>query len=278
MFRSPGVALRGTFVTTCKHENNIHQKCICKSVSHDTFDRARNGGRFDGGDGMLQQHSIGLRSRAMAGRSKPRVGASVCSTFVATLRSKSTGSASTERGRGAELACTMARVSSARSHAPRLLKRRWQPRQSTCDTHLVLARRALALLFDEQGDDQIGALACRKRSTFVARTLRARRRVGAHLYQFGRRIVAQPFAQLCGTARVAHGVVEGQPHRARDLAIRARRPRASRRLASGTQQSETALELSRVPHPGHGLLSTDCDSDFPSVFTSERHERLGEIG
>ena len=90
-----------------------------------------------------------------------------------------------------------------------LVERRHVDARARRQAHLVLTRRALALLFDEQGDDQIGALSRRKRSTFVARTLRARRRVGAHLYKSGRRIVAQSLAHLyCGTARVAHRVVE----------------------------------------------------------------------
>ena len=49
-----------------------------------------------------------------------------------------------------------------------------------------------------------------QRRALVTRTLCARRRVGAHLHELSRWIVAQPLAELGRMARVAHRVVEGE--------------------------------------------------------------------
>ena len=98
----------------------------------------------------------------------------------------------------------------AATHAHLVQRRHVDPRVRR-QAHLVLARGTAALLFDEQGHNPIGALARREWRTLVARALRARRCVGAHLHQLGGRIVAQPLAHLGRAASVTHGVVEGEP-------------------------------------------------------------------
>ena len=145
----------------------------------------------------------------------------------------------------------------AATHAHLVQRRHVDPRVRR-QAHLVLARGTAALLFDEQGHNPIGALARREWRTLVARALRARRCVGAHLHQLGGRIVAQPLAHLGRAASVTHGVVEGEPclraiapdhggieDRARHLAVGARRARAIG-LAASLEQGEAALEFARV--------------------------------
>jgi hypothetical protein len=136
-----------------------------------------------------------------------------------------------------------------------LVERRHVDPRTGRERHLVRARRAPALLRHEQPRDEVGALARRERRTFVLGALRARRRIGAHLHELGRGVVAQPLAQLGRAARVAHGVVEGEPRlravapdhggvqdRARSVAVRARRTRAVW-LAGVREQLEAACDL-----------------------------------
>jgi len=79
------------------------------------------------------------------------------------------------------------------------------------------------------------ALGRREDLAAVVGPLRARGRVGAHLYELGRRVVAQLLAQPRRAARVAHRVVEGEPRLGRVAPHDARVEDGARRRAVGTR-------------------------------------------
>jgi len=121
--------------------------------------------------------------------------------FVSTLRSNLAGSEASGEASGAALASTTAFTSVSRAEASRSLKKRWQPRQSTCavpvdhlverrhedacagrEHDLVVAGRAPAALLVHQLRNQIGARRGRELLAAILCALRARRRVGSNLH------------------------------------------------------------------------------------------------
>ena len=126
---------------------------------------------------------------------------------------------------------------------------------------VVRARRAPAALRLEQRADPRRARRGGERRALVPRPLGARRRVGAHLHELRRRVLAQALARARGAARVARGGVEGEPRLggvaptdarvqrgARRAAVGARAPRAERLDASGRRHQRHPARALRLGH------------------------------
>ena len=97
------------------------------------------------------------------------------------------------------------------------------------------ARRAPAALRLEQRADPRRARRGGERRALVPRPLGARRRVGAHLHELRRRVLAQALARARGAARVARGVVEGEPRLGGVAPTDARVQCGARRAAVGAR-------------------------------------------
>ena len=118
--------------------------------------------------------------------------------------------------------------------------------------HVVRARRAPAALRLEQRADPRRARRGGERRALVPRPLGARRRVGAHLHELRRRVLAQALARARGAARVARGVVEGEPRLGGVAPTDARVQRGARRATVGARAPRAErLDASGRRHQGH---------------------------
>ena len=127
---------------------------------------------------------------------------------------------------------------------------------------VVRARRApAALRLEQRADPRRARRGGERRALPVPRPLGARRRVGAHLHELRRRVLAQALARARGAARVARGGVEGEPRLggvaptdarvqrgARRAAVGARAPRAERLDASGRRHQRHPARALRLGH------------------------------
>ena len=155
---------------------------------------------------------------------------------------------------------------------------------------VVRARRAPAALRLEQRADPRRARRGGERRALVPRPLGARRRVGAHLHELRRRVLAQALARARGAARVARGGVEGEPRLggvaptdarvqrgARRAAVGARAPRAERLDASGRRHQRhpaRALRLGHVCGPlGSFFLSLTRGRESVGASTGRKRTR-----
>ena len=164
---------------------------------------------------------------------------------------------------------------------------------------VVRARRAPAALRLEQRADPRRARRGGERRALVPRPLGARRRVGAHLHELRRRVLAQALARARGAARVARGGVEGEPRLggvaptdarvqrgARRAAVGARAPRAERLDASGRRHQRhpaRALRLghvwfARVPFSFTHARTRVCGREYGKRDEESAHVLLGGCG
>ena len=145
---------------------------------------------------------------------------------------------------------------------------------------IVRARRAAAALHLEQRADPSHARRSGELHTLVPWPLCARRRVGTHLHEFCRWVLAQPLARARRAARVARGVVEGEPslggvaptdtrvqRGARRAAVGARAPRAKRLDASGRRHQRHSARALRL---GHAVLCDVCSLPRTTLKPSPR--------
>ena len=133
---------------------------------------------------------------------------------------------------------------------------------------VVRARRAPAALRLEQRADPRRARRGGERRALVPRPLGARRRVGAHLHELRRRVLAQALARARGAARVARGGVEGEPRLGGVAPTDARHPPPHFALAQ-------AVASGMVTHGSWGTIcqsrtTTGGSSTAPSASASWR--------